>query len=89
MLPSCITASHRSDYLRSDRNHGQPRRHRKPILLLAKTIGLLLATIWSAALRQNVNATVYKVFIGFYGSFAVLSLGWTHNWFFAGRPLVS
>jgi succinate-acetate transporter protein len=52
-----------------------------PILLSATTVGLLLTTIWSAALRQNVNATVYGVFFGFYGSFAVLSLGLTHNWF--------
>jgi succinate-acetate transporter protein len=52
-----------------------------PILLSATTVGLLLTTIWSAALRQNVNATVYGVFFGFYGSYAVLSLGLTHNWF--------
>ena len=52
-----------------------------PILLSATTVGLLLTTIWSAALRQNVNATVYGVFLGFYGSYAVLSLGLTHNWF--------
>ena len=35
----------------------------------------------SAALGQNVNATVYGVFFGFYGSFAALSLGLTHDWF--------
>ncbi|MEH3156266.1 MAG: hypothetical protein PGN29_13310 [Gordonia paraffinivorans] len=29
-----------------------------PILLSATSVGLLLATIWAAALRQNVNATV-------------------------------
>ncbi|GAA1456827.1 GPR1/FUN34/YaaH family transporter [Williamsia maris] len=52
-----------------------------PILLSATAVGLLLATIWAAALRQNVNATVYAVFFGFYGSYAVLSIGQTHNWF--------
>lgn len=52
-----------------------------PILLSATAVGLLLTTIWSAALGQNVNATVYGVFLGFYGSFAALSLGQTHNWF--------
>jgi len=52
-----------------------------PILLSATTVGLLLTAIWSAALGQNVNATVYGVFFGFYGSFAALSLGLTHNWF--------
>ncbi|MEW5809700.1 MAG: GPR1/FUN34/YaaH family transporter [Actinomycetota bacterium] len=52
-----------------------------PILLSATSVGLLIATIWAAALGQNVNATVYGTFFGFYGSYAVLSLGLTHNWF--------
>ncbi|WP_167100279.1 GPR1/FUN34/YaaH family transporter [Mycobacterium sp. DL592] len=52
-----------------------------PILLSATTVGLLITTIWSAALRQNVNVTVYGVFFGFYGSYSVLSLGFTHDWF--------
>ena len=52
-----------------------------PVLLSATSVGLLLATIWAAALRQNVNATVYAIFFGFYGSYGVLSVGLTHNWF--------
>jgi succinate-acetate transporter protein len=52
-----------------------------PILLSATAIGLLIATIWAAALSQNVNATVYGVFFGFYASYAALSLGLTHDWF--------
>jgi succinate-acetate transporter protein len=52
-----------------------------PILLSATAVGLLIATIWAAALGQNVNATVYGVFFGFYGSYGVLSLGLTHDWF--------
>lgn len=52
-----------------------------PILLSATAIGLLITTIWSAALTQNINATIYGTFFGFYGSFAVLSLGLTHNWY--------
>ncbi len=52
-----------------------------PILLSATSIGLLIATIWAAALTQNVNATVYGVFFGFYASYAALSLGLTHDWF--------
>lgn len=52
-----------------------------PILLSATAVGLLITTIWAAALGQNVNATIYGVFFGFYGSFAVLSVGQTHNWF--------
>lgn len=52
-----------------------------PILLSATAVGLLLTTVWAAALGQNVNATVYGVFFGFYASFAALSLGQTHDWF--------
>jgi uncharacterized protein len=52
-----------------------------PILLSATAVGLLLATVWAAALSQNVNATVYGVFFGFYASYAALSLGLTHDWF--------
>lgn len=52
-----------------------------PVLLSATAVGLLLATIWAATLSQNVNATVYGVFFGFYASYAVLSLGLTHDWF--------
>jgi uncharacterized protein len=33
-----------------------------PILLSANAVGLLLTTIWAAALGQNVNTTVYGVF---------------------------
>lgn len=52
-----------------------------PILLSATAVGLLITTIWSAALRQNVNATIYGTFFGFYGSYGVLAVGLTHNWF--------
>jgi succinate-acetate transporter protein len=52
-----------------------------PVLLSATSVGLLIATIWAAALGQNVNTTVYGTFFGFYGSYAVLSLGLTHDWF--------
>ena len=52
-----------------------------PILLSATAIGLFIATVWAAALGQNVNATFYGVFFGFYASYAVLSLGLTHDWF--------
>lgn len=52
-----------------------------PIVMSATSIGLLLATIWAAALRQNVNAALYSVFFGFYGSYAILSLGLGNDWF--------
>lgn len=50
-------------------------------LLGATSSGLLIATIWSAALRQNVNASVYGTFLGFYGSYGLLSVGLAHDWF--------
>lgn len=52
-----------------------------PVLVSATAIGLLVTTIWSAALRQNVNATIYGTFFGFYGSYGVLALGFAHDWF--------
>ena len=52
-----------------------------PILLSATAVGLLIATVWAASLGQNVNATFYGVFFGFYASFPVLSLGLVHDWF--------
>ncbi|MBJ7340889.1 GPR1/FUN34/YaaH family transporter [Mycolicibacterium sp.] len=52
-----------------------------PILVSATAVGLLLATIWAAALGQNVNATVYGTFFGFYASYGVLALGLVHDWF--------
>lgn len=52
-----------------------------PILVSATAIGLLITTIWAAAARQNVNATIYGTFFGFYGSYAALSIGLTHDWF--------
>lgn len=52
-----------------------------PIVMSATSIGLLLATIWAATLRQNINAALYSVFFGFYGSYAILSLGLTNDWF--------
>jgi uncharacterized protein len=57
-----------------------------PILLSATAVGLLLATVWAALLGQNVNTTIYGVFFGFYGSYAALSLGLTHDWFGIAGP---
>jgi succinate-acetate transporter protein len=52
-----------------------------PIIMTATAIGLLIATIWAAALAQNASATLFAVFFGFYGSYAALLLGLNHNWF--------
>jgi hypothetical protein len=52
-----------------------------PIILTATSIGLFLATIWSAAIGQTAVASVFGIFAGFWLSYAVLVLGLTHNWF--------
>lgn len=52
-----------------------------PIILAATSVGLFLATVWSASLGQNAVASVFGIFAGFWLSYAVLVLGLTHNWF--------
>src|SRR5487761_1022592 len=52
-----------------------------PFILTATSIGLFLATIWSASLGQTAVASVFGIFGGFWLSYAVLVLGLTHNWF--------
>ena len=52
-----------------------------PIILAATSIGLLVATIWAAAIGQSAVAGIYGIFTGFYLSYAVLVLGLVHNWF--------
>jgi len=52
-----------------------------PIILTATSVGLFLATIWSASLGQSAVASVFGIFAGFWLSYAVLVLGLTHNWF--------
>jgi hypothetical protein len=52
-----------------------------PIMIMATAIGLLLTTIWAAALGQNASASLFAVFFGFYGSYAAFVLGLYHGWF--------
>jgi succinate-acetate transporter protein len=52
-----------------------------PIILTATSIGLFLATIWSASLGQTAVASVFGIFGGFWLSYAVLVIGLNHNWF--------
>jgi succinate-acetate transporter protein len=52
-----------------------------PSILTATAIGLLITTVWAAALGQNATSSIFAVFFGFYASYAALSLGLTHNWF--------
>lgn len=55
-----------------------------PIILAATSVGLLLATIWAAAVGQSAVASVFGIFAGFWLSYAVLVLGLVHNWFGLG-----
>jgi succinate-acetate transporter protein len=52
-----------------------------PILLAATGLGLLIATVWSAAVGQTVVAAVFGLFAGFWWSYAALLLGLEHKWF--------
>ena len=52
-----------------------------PILLSATSIGMLIATIWAAALGQNLTATIYGTILGFYISYVALSIGLDHGWY--------
>lgn len=52
-----------------------------PIILAATSIGLFVATVWSAAIGQSAVASIFGIFAGFWLSYAVLVLGLTHNWF--------
>jgi succinate-acetate transporter protein len=51
------------------------------IVMTCTTVGVLIATIWAAALGQNAAASIYAVFFGFYASYAALVLGLTNGWF--------
>lgn len=52
-----------------------------PIMIMATAVGLLVTTVWAAALGQNASAGLFAVFFGFYGSYAALVLGIDHGWF--------
>jgi succinate-acetate transporter protein len=49
--------------------------------LSATALGLLMATVWCAALGQSAVAAVFGIFGTFWLSYAVLVLGLDHNWF--------
>jgi succinate-acetate transporter protein len=52
-----------------------------PIILAATGLGLLVSTVWAAALGQTLVACIFGVFAGFWLSYTVLVLGLDHNWF--------
>ncbi len=51
------------------------------ILMGCTVIGLLSATVWAAALAQNVSASIFGAFCGFYASYTAMVIGLGHNWF--------
>jgi uncharacterized protein len=51
------------------------------IIVAATALGLLMATIWCAALGQSAVAAVFGIFGTFWLSYAALVLGLDHNWF--------
>ena len=51
------------------------------IILAATALGLLMATVWAAAVGQSAVAAVFGIFGTFWLSYAVLVLGLDHNWF--------
>ncbi len=52
-----------------------------PIIATATGIGLIIATVWSAAVGQSAVAAVFGIFAGFWLSYAALVLGLVHNWY--------
>jgi len=51
------------------------------IILAATALGLLMATVWAAAVGQSAVAAVFGIFGTFWLSYAILVLGLDHNWF--------
>ncbi|HUA30812.1 MAG TPA: GPR1/FUN34/YaaH family transporter [Streptosporangiaceae bacterium] len=51
------------------------------IILAATALGLLMSTIWAAAVGQSAVAAVFGIFGTFWLSYAVLVLALDHTWF--------
>lgn len=52
-----------------------------PIIIAANGLGLLIATIWAIGLGQNIVASIFGVFLGFWWGYPLLVLGLIHGWF--------
>jgi succinate-acetate transporter protein len=52
-----------------------------PVIFAATGVGLVISTLWAAALGQTMVAAVFGLFGGFWLSFSILLLGLFHNWF--------
>jgi succinate-acetate transporter protein len=51
-----------------------------PVIFAATGLGLVISTVWAAALGQTMVASIFGLFAGFWLSFSVLELGLFHNW---------
>jgi uncharacterized protein len=51
------------------------------IILAATALGLLMATVWCAALGQSAVAAIFGIFGTFWLSYGALVLGLDHSWF--------
>ena len=50
------------------------------IIIFTTGLGLLISTIWAAALGQSAVAAVFGIFAGFWLSYAALLVGLIHSW---------
>lgn len=50
-------------------------------MIMATAMGLLITTVWAAALGQNASTSLFAVFFGFYASYAAFVLGVVHGWY--------
>jgi uncharacterized protein len=50
-------------------------------IVIAASVGLLVATIWAVVIGQSPQAGIYGIFTGFFLSEALLYLGTAHGWF--------
>ena len=51
-----------------------------PVIFAATGLGLVISTLWAAALGQTMVASIFGLFAGFWLSFSILVLGVFHNW---------
>ena len=51
-----------------------------PVIFAATGLGLVISTVWAAALHQTMVASIFGLFAGFWLSFSILELALFHNW---------
>jgi hypothetical protein len=51
-----------------------------PVIFAGTGLGLVISTVWAAALGQTMVASIFGLFAGFWLSFSILVLGVFHNW---------